>query len=253
LALLAGAPALAEAAEPHIFRIAAADGQPAAFRVPYAMPQAGRLQVVARWEGRGLAGLRVESASGDTLIRRTGPSPLRVEVDATASRALVVRFATFVDSGSVAGTLALFGPAVSPDGRTPEVLEGGATCLGPAVGPDRVGQALGAFDRRLAGAPLDERRWLRGWAEELAALAGREGPDGALVRHDLDRLWSRLKFEARSGRRDEAVVRRLLSALEALALREEEAVGSERGELRARRRAILEALSCLPSMVDGRM
>jgi hypothetical protein len=76
-ALLSAAPASAVS---HVYSIEILDRQPAKYQIQFEVEHPGRLSIEAVWSGKRMLGLRLDPP-GEQPVRRTGFSPLRLDLD----------------------------------------------------------------------------------------------------------------------------------------------------------------------------
>ncbi|MBP7148793.1 MAG: hypothetical protein KBD01_14760 [Acidobacteria bacterium] len=259
-ALLAAAVAPAAAAE-RAYELQAADGLPGAYRVTLQLESAGAWRFAAEWSGRGLAGLWLEDASGTTVARQAGATPLALVVDVGGSEApgvgerVVLRFAPMTARGELRGRLRIVPPAPSPaqapspprPARLEQPRPAGAagSCLERLAGDDVALRGLGALAESAAAARPDEREWLARWSAALQRAASLDRPH-RLARDDIDRLWQDMALDPPPGEALARAFRGVLAVVEDLVRLETAAPAeAQAGTARERREQVLAALGCL--------
>lgn len=256
-ALLGGAPfALAAGAEPFpverplAFRLAAADGMPGAVHVDISFPRAGTWRARARWTGRGMAGLWLQTPDARPIDKRVGAAPLEIEIVVAddgrvrPGQPLRLRFAPLTHRGVLEGELALEQPPpptpppvlafVSPVAPVESVPGGPGACLLAPTLPESGVRALRPLAEALEAAGPEDVAWARQWASTLREEAARERSESAR-RNALGTLWERLRRNPAPSPALDAAVRRVLAGVDE---------SSRRGAV-AERDAILGALACL--------
>jgi hypothetical protein len=238
------------------YRLDAADGVPADFRIPFEATRSGVWRVRAEWSGRGIAGLWLHGADGQVVSKRVAVSPLELafevadHADAARPPQLSVRFATTTDGGRLDGLLEVIAPGPGPgvpaaepdESPPPERLEGPGQCLAPHFTEPVHGRVLEHLARSLEGADDAEAAWCIGWVRRVMQ-AFDDRSDNRGRRDALDFLWGTLlEDEGHAGETGHAM-RRLLSTTDELLRREGLSKRPERE--RQRQDALLGALECL--------
>lgn len=236
------------------YQLSAADGIPGAVFASLTPDRPGVWRASATFTGRSLAGLWFEDASGRTIRRMVGPSPLTVEINVDGRTVrpgdkLRVRFAPTTAHGRLVGELVLLPPAstvpapVAPP--LPQRLVGPGAVLAPGFGDDAAGRALRNLAESLENAKPPAVAWGRRWAGQVAQAAGQQ-KEGEDSRRALDQAWTGIAADPAPDQKVGAGMREVLAGVEDLARRQSRLKNPDRvAALRARRATIVEALERL--------
>ncbi|MDH3285327.1 MAG: hypothetical protein OEQ13_11345 [Acidobacteriota bacterium] len=237
------------------YRLEAADGIPADYRISLPVVNAGTWRVRASWDGRGIGGLWLLEADGDVLLKRVAASPLEIAFQVDEARAesgddIVIRFASTTDRGEMFGELAVTPPgtASGAEAATPKQddaagLSGPGRCLAPGFDEGPVGRALRRLASSLETSSDDETKWCLSWVREVVGVLERED-DFRERRGAVDGLWERLLIDRARGAPVDDAVRELLSTVEELVRRE--GIAKDPSVVRRRQHELIELLSgCL--------
>lgn len=256
----------AAAMEPQRFRLEAADGLSGAVRLPLTLDQPGRWRILARWSGRGLAGLWAEDGTTKKALRRVaGAASLELVLDVgdgavAVGTAVTIRFNPTTDRGNLLGELEILPPSVTPQPPPPADTipaspvqpssdveapnwKGVGACLAPAAGKtDAAGRSLIALADALERADPAGQQWIRRWIGKIHQAAQTE-ERGKLSRGALDQLWDTLAANRLPDDPGVKAVRQVLAVVEDLTRRVlKNPTAVQAGE---KRRRFLETISCV--------
>ncbi len=232
------------------------DGLPGAYRIVVKPTLAGAWSFAAQWEGRDLAGLRLEDAEGKVLARTAGSTPLilTLEVDRGMIRReerLLLRFAPMVSRGTLSGVLQVTGPEdttakAAPPPEKKLLPSWPMSCVlwtgksQQKIPPER--RALTTFAKTLRDATEEETAWARRWLVELKMALSAPGETQSR-REALDALWEHLRLDPPPGEGIARAFRATLGAMEDVVRRE--AARPDPAPFLARRESGIEILDCL--------
>jgi hypothetical protein len=206
--------------------------------------------------------LRVEDASGKTLYRTVGGSPLQLSIalpSVEPPRELTIRFAPTTTRGAIRGAIELYSPGAiaeyeaarqrerashdpKPEPIRTHALTGPGSCLEAVLGDDAAGQAVNRFGQALEAAQPEEVAWARHWSKQLIERLN-EDVDGKIPRRGFDSLWEDMLLDPAPKGVVGRELRAVLAALEELVRREERSPVANSAT--ARRRTVLRAVGCL--------
>jgi len=237
------------------YEIDVADGVPAEYRIKLSTSEPETWNIRAEWDGRGIAGLWLESDKGEVLHKRVSTTPLsmafRIDTDpGQAGRELYVKFATMTNRGPVKGFVEL-----SPAKPEAEVVEeereaddparslaGPGRCLSRGFGDDSMGRALEAFAFAIEDGGTGSRSWATRWVQRLVdALAQIDHPRDR--RDAVDAFWERVLSDPAPDEEVDKAFRGVLSGVESLV--REEGLSRRPEAARSKQTVLLQILGCL--------